>query len=160
MQVQALEKKDLEQKMENEKRDRLLENEKRDREADKKEAQAQHQIDQLKWEARFSQMEQQQAARAYNIQQLPNPLQYAAGTVLPLAPQKERMGQLQPTQPHKLRLQEEATGPSHSMTPFTATPRPVLPDSTAMSAALPSAALPSSVPAAAASAARSQVLSS
>jgi hypothetical protein len=62
--------------LENEKRDRLLENEKRDREADNKEAQAQHQIDQLKWEARFSQMEQQQAARAYNIQPLSHPLQY------------------------------------------------------------------------------------
>jgi hypothetical protein len=58
-------------------------------------AQAQHQIHQLKWEARFSQMEQQQAARAYNIQPLSTPLQYAAGTMLPLAPQKERLVQLQ-----------------------------------------------------------------
>jgi hypothetical protein len=159
----ASEKKDLEQKMEknereqqikcieadvsmrleNEKRDRLFENEKRDREADKKEAQ--HQIDQLKWEARFGQIEQQQATRAYNIQQNPNPLQHATGTALPLAPQKERVGQLQPAKLQKLKLREEDTGPSHSMTPVTATPQPVLPVSTAISAALPSAALQSLV---------------
>jgi hypothetical protein len=153
MQAQV-EKKDLEQKMEkneadvsmrleNEKRDRLLENEKRDREADKKEAQAQHQIDQLKWEARFSQMEQQQAARAYNIQPLSNPLQYAAGTVLPLAPQRETKRQLQPAPLHELRPREEQTGPSHLMTLVTAIQQPVLLDSTAKSAALPSAPLPS-----------------
>jgi hypothetical protein len=111
---------DVIMRSENEKRDRLLENEKRDREADRKEAQAQHQIDQLKWEARFSQMEQQQAARAYNIQQLPNPLQYAAGTVLPLAPQKERVGQLQPAALQELRPRKEETGPSYSVTPVTA----------------------------------------
>jgi hypothetical protein len=126
--------------LENEKRDRLLENEKRDREADKKETQ--HQIDQLKWEARFSQMEQQQAARAYNIQPLPNPRQYNAGTVLPLAPQKERAVQLQPAPLQELRLRGGERGPSHSMTPVTAM-QPVLPGSTAISAALPSAAQPS-----------------
>jgi hypothetical protein len=148
----ALEKKDLEQKMEknkqqikrmeadvimrseNEKRDRLLENEKRDREADKKEAQAQHQIEQLKWEARFSQMEQQQAARAYNIPQLPNPLQYAAGTLLPL----------QPTQLQELRPRGGEPGPSHSVTPVTVITaiQRMLPDSTAVAAALPLVALP------------------
>jgi hypothetical protein len=131
---------DVSMRLENEKRDRLLENEKRDREADKKEAQ--HHIEQLKWEARFSQMEQQQAARAYNIQPLPNPLQYGAGTVLPLAPQKERAVQLQPAPLQELRPRGEETGPSHSMTPVTAM-QPVLPGSTAKSAALPSAALPS-----------------
>jgi hypothetical protein len=153
MQAQV-EKKDLEQKMEkndqqhtlsmrleNEKRDRLLENEKRDREADKKEAQ--HQIDQLKWEVRFSQMEQQQAARAYNIQELSNPLQYGAGTVLPLASQQETKRQLQPTPLQELRPREEETGPSHSVTLVTAIQQPVLPVSTAKSVALPSAALPS-----------------
>jgi hypothetical protein len=154
----ALEKKDLEQKMEkneqqikrmeadvimrseNEKRDRLLENEKRDREADKKEAQ--HQIELLKWEARFSQMEQQQAARAYKLEPLPNPLQYGAATVLPLAPQQENKLQLQPAPLQELRPREEETGPSHSMTLVTAI-QPVLPGSTVISAALPSAALPS-----------------
>jgi hypothetical protein len=63
-------KKETQHQIENEKRDRLLENEKRDRKADKKETQ--HQIEnekrdretanketQLKWEARFGQLEQQ-----------------------------------------------------------------------------------------------------
>jgi hypothetical protein len=128
--------------LENEKRDRMLENEKRDREADKKDSQ--HQIEQLKWEVRFGQMEQQQAARAYNIQQIPNPLQHATGTALPLVPQKKRVGQLQPVKLQEIRPWEEETGPSHSMTPVTATPQPlVLPSAALPSAALPSAALPS-----------------
>jgi hypothetical protein len=136
----ALENEKRDRLLENEKRDRLLENEKRDREADKKEAQ--HQIEQLKWEARFSQMEQQQAARAYNIQPLSTALQYGAGTVLQLAPQRESKLQFQPTQLQELRLQEEETGSLHSMTPVTAT-QPVLQDSTAISdAAISSTALP------------------
>jgi hypothetical protein len=148
---QKMEKKDLEQKMEKKDLEQQikrmnvimrLENEKRDREADKKEAQAQHQIDQLKWEARFSQMEQQQAARAYNIRQLPNLLQYNADTVLPLVPQEKRVGQLQPAPLQEPRPREEETGPargpSHSVTLVAAATQPVLP-----SAALPSAALPS-----------------
>jgi hypothetical protein len=146
--IMRLENEKRDRLLENEKRDRLLENEKRDREADKKEAQ--HQIDQLKWEARFSQMQQQQAARAYNIQQLPNPLQYAAGTVFPLAPQKERAVQLQPAPLQELRLQGEETGPSHSMQPV------LLPGSAVKSAALPSAALPSAVAVQSFAAARSQ----
>jgi hypothetical protein len=82
------ERKDLEQKMElmkmhaaieNEKRDRkdlernmeimkmqaahALENEKRDRDAALEKKETQHQIEQLRWEARFGQMEQQLAAQ-------------------------------------------------------------------------------------------------
>jgi hypothetical protein len=138
----ALENEKRDRLLENEKRDRLLENEKRDREADKKEAQ--HQIAQLKWEARFSQMEQQQAARAYNIQ-LPTPLQHNAGTVLPLAPQREQLIPLQPTKLQELSSREEEIGPSHSMTPVTA-PQPVLPGRTAISAAIQPAAQPDQQP--------------
>jgi hypothetical protein len=136
-------KKDLEQKMEKANIIMRLENEKRDRlhENDKKEAQ--HQIEQLKWEARFSRMEQQQAARSYKLEPLANPLQYAAGTVLPHAPQRERLVQIQPTQLQELRLQEKETGPSHSMTPAAATQQPVPPNSTAISAAVPSVVLSS-----------------
>jgi hypothetical protein len=68
---QAVEKKEMEQKMElmnmqaahaleNEKRDRMIENEKRDRDAALEKKEMRHQIEQLKLEARFGQMEQQQ----------------------------------------------------------------------------------------------------
>jgi hypothetical protein len=83
------ERKDLEQKMElmkmqaahtleNEKRDLMLENEKRDWDAAFEKKETQHQIEQLRWEARFGQMEQQLAQRTTSslvqpVQRILNP---------------------------------------------------------------------------------------
>jgi hypothetical protein len=90
---QRTEKKDAEQKM-------ALENEKRDREADKIEAQ--HQIDQLRWEARLGQMEQQLRA-SYTIQPLTHPAKYPGRANLTqqreseeLVPQRIQLRQLEP----------------------------------------------------------------
>jgi hypothetical protein len=60
--------------LENEKRDRMLENEKRDRDAALEKKETQHQIEQLRWEARFGQMEQQLAAQC-TISSLVQPVQ-------------------------------------------------------------------------------------
>jgi hypothetical protein len=111
---QKMEKKDLEQKMELMKmhieQKIALESEKREREADKKEAQ--HQINQIKWEARLGQMEQQLHA-AYRIQPLNHPAQYPARANLThkrgseeLVPQRIQVRQLE--------RREKETGASQS----------------------------------------------
>jgi hypothetical protein len=94
------ERRDREAASENEKRDRLLEDERRERQAEKKEMMAalekterehQHQIDQLKSEARISQMEQQLLeVRAYTSQgiSISQPtIQHTA--MVDLAPQRD-----------------------------------------------------------------------
>jgi hypothetical protein len=184
--------------LETERRDRLLENERRDREADTKEAQrdreadkkeAQHQIDQLKWEMRFSQMEHQlQVARGYNvqplsnqsnagthptnsIQPLANPAQYTAATSL--APQRESeelvLQRIQ-LQLQELKLREKKSSSSHSVAAVAAV-QPALPSSTAISApriptptaaliSTPAPALPAAQVAAATAAVRPQASTS
>jgi hypothetical protein len=129
----ALEKKETQHQIENEKRDRMLENERRDRET-------QHQIEQLKWEARFGQMEQQQQHNRQPI--VTSPVQPLPHIVNPSPTQQGEREQWLLQQLHDLKLHknEHKNESSQQQPPL---PVPAAPAMSQESMVAPSAPIPS-----------------
>jgi hypothetical protein len=104
--------------LENEKRDRMLENEKRDRDAALATKETQHQIEQLKLEARIGQMEQQQRHYSQPIvtSSLVQPIQHLANPSPAQQGEREQwlLQQLQEQQSHK----NESSQPQQLSIPF------------------------------------------